>query len=206
VRRRRRRQGARLLVARGANVNARASSIRDLQQEVLDRRQGVHLERAEDGEYDIVDEARLSRRHRLVHETPLLIALRARHVELATLLVCAGADTSARATITEDVWNGDGAQLTSSWSCLDLSEDDAELRSVLEDTAWRPEKHWYYGDDFKTEVRTWLLVADRRHWHLPDLARKVLFTKLAAFDRTMDRCHRTACQRRLSTVGGALRR
>mmetsp|Transcript_100817 Transcript_100817/g.217614 ORF Transcript_100817/g.217614 Transcript_100817/m.217614 type:complete len:415 (-) Transcript_100817:63-1307(-) len=170
---------ARLLLEHRAEVDA---VWRDLEQESLD------VESPTDDPQDFV----CSMQCRPVYKTALHLALEGGHGELATLLVCWGADTLAR-TVKKKEWHGAcshhgrkvhalfGVNLLrperdDEWtSCEGLCREDRALLQALQ-AEYSEETHHLFPSQVRSMVKTVLTISMRQEWPIPE---KVLFTILS---------------------------
>lgn len=144
-----------LLLARGADVNAIR---KDLKQEHT----GVDSPTDDPRDDSFVPSVRCVP----IRETALHIAIQKQHVNLTTLLVCAGADAS----IPRNFYSGDLGDAENDWSdtsAEELCNKDAELLKALK-TEWTPETHHLFPADVRASVEAALIIARRQEWPLPD--------------------------------------
>lgn len=101
-----------------------------------------------------------------IEETALHIALQQKNPELATLLVCSGADLTLPR-------RRDGKAS----SCQELCEGEERLAEALKAT-WSPETHHLFPSKVRESVKTALMISQRQKWPVPD---SVLFKVCAMF-------------------------
>mmetsp|Transcript_63245 Transcript_63245/g.142239 ORF Transcript_63245/g.142239 Transcript_63245/m.142239 type:complete len:225 (-) Transcript_63245:76-750(-) len=139
-----------LLLARGADVN----STRELLEQ-------VHVDVTSPTDDPRDDDYAPSVECVPVRETALHMALRREDSDLATLLVCAGADAAC-----------DRVRGEEQTPCTELCNGNETLIKALS-AEWTPESHKFFPAKVRESVEAALMIARRQKWPLPE---NVLFS------------------------------